>query len=323
MSATRETLASAARTALRAPSVFNTQPWVWRVTANSLQLWSDRTRQLDATDPDGHLLLLSCGAALHHARVALAAAGRRVAVDRLPDPARPDLLAVLRLTGAAPVEPATEALAAAIGRRRTDRRTFGARPVPAALLDELRAAVEAEGARLHRVRPDQVPLLAISTELAAAAETDDPDYREELHRWTTRTWWDGDGVPVTTAVEPGLRRVPVRDFTPDAIAGLTAGDGRDLGAEYAIVAGPGRERIDLLRAGEALSALLLRATAAGLSTAPLTEAVEVSWPRHLLRRLVEGTGEPFVVVRLGYPGDGAPPPPTPRRRPEHVIEVEP
>jgi hypothetical protein len=37
-------------------------------------------------------------------------------------------------------------------------------------------------------------------------------------------------------------------------------------------------RVDLLRAGEALSALLLLATAEGLATAPLSEAAEVSWP---------------------------------------------
>lgn len=323
MSANREMLVSAARTALHAPSVFNTQPWVWRVTTDSLQLWSDRGRQLDATDPDGRLLLLSCGAALHHARVGLAATGQQVTVDRLPDLRRPDLLAELRVTGTAPVESETRALAAAIEQRRTDRRAFGSRTVPGPVIDGLRHAVEAEGAYLHVLRPDQIVMLGISAELAEAAESDDPDYRAELARWTSRTPWDGDGVPVTTAVEPGLRRVPVRDFAPDQIAGLDTGGGRDQGAEYAVVFGPGDDPIDLLRAGEALSALLLRATADGLSTAPLTDAVEVSWPRHLVRGLLAGTGEPYVVVRLGFSDSDRPLPPAPRRRPEQVIEIEP
>ncbi|MFG1605180.1 Acg family FMN-binding oxidoreductase [Actinoplanes sp. NPDC049265] len=323
MSAIRETLASAARTALHAPSVFNTQPWVWRVTADALQLWSDPARQLEITDPEGRLLMLSLGAALHHARVALAAAGHDVAVDRLPDHHRPDLIAELRVTGTTPVAPATEALAAAIERRRTDRRAFGDRAVPGPVIDGLRAAVEAEGAYLHLLRPDQVVMLGISAELAEAAEADDPDYRAEIDRWTTRTPWDGDGVPATTAVAPGLRRVPVRDFAPDRIAGLPVGGGRDQGAEYAVVFGTGDDRIDLLHAGEALSALLLRATADGLSTAPLTDAIEVSWPRHLVRELLAGTGEPFVVVRLGYSDAGRDLPPAPRRRAEQVIEIEP
>ena len=75
-------LEAAARDALLAPSVFNTQPWEWRISGTALELRADWSRQLIATDPDGHELLLSCGAALHHARVSLLAAGWRTSVDR-------------------------------------------------------------------------------------------------------------------------------------------------------------------------------------------------------------------------------------------------
>ncbi|GAB3091131.1 hypothetical protein [Micromonospora schwarzwaldensis] len=66
--------------------MFNTRPWHWRVTAEALELRTDPDRQLAHTDPDGRLLILSCGAALHHARVSLAAAGWGVGVERLPEP---------------------------------------------------------------------------------------------------------------------------------------------------------------------------------------------------------------------------------------------
>ncbi|MER6596672.1 nitroreductase, partial [Micromonospora purpureochromogenes] len=92
-------LEAAARLSLYAPSVFNTQPWRWRVTRQALELRADPTRQLATTDPDGRLLTLSCGAALHHARVALAGEGWAVTVERLPDPADPGLLARVRATG--------------------------------------------------------------------------------------------------------------------------------------------------------------------------------------------------------------------------------
>jgi hypothetical protein len=285
-----------------------------------MELWSDPLRQLENTDPDGHLLLISCGAALHHARIALAAAGEAAEIDYLPDPAQPKLLARIRIGPAVPVDPEASAMAAAIEHRRTDRRAFEAREVPAAVLDGLRRLVEAQGAYLHLVRPDQIAMLAISTELAGAAETDDPDYRAELERWTNRDASEGDGVPPATAVAPGLRRVPVRDFTPDGTAGLAVEGGRDQGAAYVVVFGTGTAPIDLLHGGEALSALLLRATAEGLSTAPLSDAVEVSWPRHLIRGLIADIGEPYVVVRLGYRG-GDPLPPVPRRPADQVIEI--
>jgi nitroreductase len=318
----RAVLESAARASLLAPSVFNTQPWSWHIAGDTMELYADPTRRLETTDPDGRLLLLSCGAALHHARTALAAAGWSATVDRLSDETRPDLLARIRLGTTVPADPEAQMMAGAMKRRRTDRRAFGDRMVSDAVLTRLRRAVQLEGAYLHVVRQDQVPMLAITTERAADAELDDPAYREELHRWTSRPQWTGDGVPPATAVQPELRRVPVRDFTPNATAGLKAGDQVDRGASYVIVFGMTDRPVDLLRGGEAMSALLLKATAEGLATAPLSDAVEVTWPRHLLRELLSDIGEPYVVVRLGYLDSAEPLPPVPRRDAAEVIKID-
>jgi hypothetical protein len=314
-------LEQAARTAQHAPSVFNTQPWNWRLADDVLELFADPQRRVDSIDRNGRLLLLSCGAALHHARTYLASAGWSVTVERLPDPARPHLLARLRLGRPVPPDPEAVRMAAAIARRRTDRRAFDDQSVTDFELTKLRRFVEAEGAYLHTVRPDQIAMLAISTELGAAAELDDPAYRAELHRWTTRPSQAGDGVPPATAVKPELRRVPVRDFFPDATATLEAGADHDRGAAYVVLFGPGDEPIDLVRGGEALSALLLLATADGLATAPLSDAVEVEWPRQLLRGLVSDIGEPYLVVRIGYRHDRQPVPAVPRRDLADIITI--
>jgi hypothetical protein len=314
-------LVQAARASLHAPSVFNTQPWRWRISGDTMELYADRTRALSSTDPGGRLLLISCGAALHHARVALAAAGRAVTVDRLPDEARPELLARLRLGAQVPADPEAVMTAGALKRRRSDRRAFADRPVSDEALTRFRRFVEHEGAYLHVVRADQVPMLAIATEVAANAEIDDPRYRKELKEWTSRPAWTGDGVPPATAVEPSLRRVPVRDFVSGGRPGLQPGADVDKGARYVIVFGRGDEPIDLLRGGEALSALLLKATAEGLATAPLSDAVEVEWPRHLLRGLLEDLGEPYIAVRLGYRGSAEPLPPAPRRDAADAIDI--
>lgn len=314
-------LVGAARLALHAPSVFNTQPWRWVVGSESMELYADRRRQLAMVDPDGRLLTISCGAALHHAHVALVGAGRTVRIRRLPDARQPDLLARLELAGVAEPDPDAAGLRAVIPHRRTDRRSFGAGPVPPAVLARLRAAVTAQGSDLHLVRPDQMPMLAVTTAQAAAAETADPAYREELHRWTHRPPDSGDGVPAATAVRQVPRRVPVRDFAPGGTAGLEVGAGHDRGAAYVILFGTGDEPADWLRAGEALSALLLAATREGLSAAPLSDAIEQAWPRRLTRQLLAGLGEPYLVVRLGIATDPSPPPAAPRRDPAEIIAV--
>jgi nitroreductase len=310
-------LEQAATAALHAPSVFNTQPWSWRIDGDTMELHADASRRLDTTDRDGRLLALSCGATLHHALTKLAALGWSFDVSRLPDPAQPSLLARVHL--GSPVPPASVRLADAIPQRRTDRRPFGARTVADEELTKLRLLVEAAGAYLHVVPRDQITALAISAELAGHAELNDPEYREELRQWTHRPAGSGDGIPAATAVEPGLRRVPVRDYVPDEQAGLPVGAAHDEGASFVILFGRGDAPIQLLQAGEALSALLLQATADGLATAPLSDAVEVEWPRVLVRGLLADLGEPYLAVRLGYPADITPLPPRPRRTAADVI----
>ena len=318
----RHALEAAARTSLRAPSVFNTQPWRWRIAGDVMELSSDPERRLGVTDAEGRLVLLSCGGALHHARVALAAAGWQSVVERLPGERQPDLLARVRVTGRVAPDPAAGELSDAISRRRTDRRAFGDRRVAEETLTGLRRLVEAQGAHLHVVPDDRVAELAVSVDLAADAEYFDPAYRAELTRWTHRPAWTGDGVPPETAVQPALRRVPARNFLPDGSPGLLAGADHDEGAVFVIVFGTTDRPVDLLRGGEAMSALLLGATAEGLSTAPISEAVEVAWPRQLLARLLSGVGEPYVIVRLGYVESDEVLPTSPRRAAAEVIRIE-
>ena len=115
--------------ACRAPSVHNSQPWRWRVDGDHVTLLADRTRQLMRADPEGRDLVLSCGAALHHFRVAAAAEGHRSRVVRKPYGVGDNALAIVELV---PGEPTHHEVAAAgaIDRRRSDRRFFSSWPVP-------------------------------------------------------------------------------------------------------------------------------------------------------------------------------------------------
>ena len=57
--------------AVAAPSVHNTQPWLFRVDDDAgPPVRRRQSRQLQAQDPDGRALLMSCGAALLNLRLA-------------------------------------------------------------------------------------------------------------------------------------------------------------------------------------------------------------------------------------------------------------
>ncbi len=149
-------LAQAARTAGLAPSIHNSQPWRWRVDGAQLDLRAERSRQLAVTDPEGRMLAISCGAALHHVRLALAAEGWAVTVTRLPDHNDQDLLARLSMTGRTNVTPAAMRLLQTARIRHTDRRPLTDTPVEPAVIDALRAACVDEGTRMHVLSPDAV-----------------------------------------------------------------------------------------------------------------------------------------------------------------------
>jgi hypothetical protein len=335
-----QALVTAVGDAVQAPSIFNTQPWVWRTDASSLTLHADPSRRLPVVDPDGTMLLLSCGAALHHARVSLAAQGWAVEIDRQagpygrgqPDPesgpvplALTDPLARIRLVGRTDPDPTAVQMRAAIPRRRTDRRPYGDDPVRPAVVAALAAAAWAQDTRLHRVRLDQMPMLAVAVAAAQAHELASPRYRIELIQWTNRPEWSNDGVPPATAVRHAPRRVPVRDFalpsgaTPEQ--GMPVPPGGDRGAVYLILHGPGEAPQDWVRAGEALSAVLLTAVNAGLAVSPFSDVLEVDHPRDLVRGLLPGLEKqhPYLVVRCGH-ATGAPPvPASPRRGVDEVL----
>jgi len=92
--------------AVHAPSVNNTQPWWFSKGDGDIGVHADVERRLRVADPDGREMMISCGAALFTARVAMRYLGFVPAVSVLPDPDLPNLVARIRYGDeqAAPVE---------------------------------------------------------------------------------------------------------------------------------------------------------------------------------------------------------------------------
>lgn len=313
-----KTIRTALGLAARAPSVHNTQPWRWRVDPGRVQLSVERSLQLVYTDPDGRDLMVSCGAALHHAAVAFAALGWQAGIHRFPEPARPDLLATIELHPDAP-DPADIALAAAIPRRRTDRRHFSEWPVPPGDIALMGSRAARLGIGLRRVDPTEEFKSILHH--AVSRHVRDIDYLTEMTRWSGR-YAAVAGVPARSTPEPDYdTAIPGRIFAGPALGQPVGSTGAHDHAVLLALGTAGDGRLDRLRAGEATSAVLLTATAAGLVTCPVTEPLEVSECRAQLRTDVFGDDlYPQMLVRVGWaPTNADPLPATPRRPLAEVV----
>src|SRR5947209_3202935 len=214
----RSVVTAVVEAATLAPSVHNTQPWRFVVGGeNTIELYADRERSLPSLDPTGRQLLVSCGAALLHAKVGARGLGVDAQVVLLPD-GNPDHLATVTLQPGRPPSDEDQELSAATRLRHTQREPFESRQVDPVVLDRLRAAATAEGAWVHTVerRDDQLTLTVLLAQ-AEHIEQSDPKYRDELHSWVRPVNSPArDGVPASalphTAGPARHSEVTVRDF---------------------------------------------------------------------------------------------------------------
>jgi nitroreductase len=315
-----ETIRSALLLAVRAPSVHNSQPWLWRVGENTLHLYANLELHLPHSDPDARDLMLSCGATLHHCVVAMAALGWQSTIHRFPNPAEPTHVAAIELHPHYPVDKADIALAAAIPRRRTDRRRYSSWPVPQADIALMVARAARADVMLRRV--DALDDLKRLIAEAAWRHRSDHDYLTELAAWSGR-YGSIAGVPArSTPGSDSGAGVPTRVFAGGVLAETPDGKSPQDNAVVVALGTASDDKSARLRAGEVASLLLLTATALGLASCPITEPLEVTETRTQLAREVFGAEfYPQIMLRIGWaPVNADPLPATPRRGLSDVVE---
>jgi nitroreductase len=318
------------RAAILAASPHNTQPWLFKVTTSSIELYIDTKRNVGALDPFLREEHIGMGCALENLMLAAAAHGYQAIATLLPGklgpiPAesKPELLARVDLVSGKHEE--TD-LYDAIPRRHTNRSAYNPqKPIPPQFVDTLsRLASEEPDVKLFlfTAEADRKKIVEISS----AANTEiysDPDVERGSDRWIRITWSEvqkfRDGLsidafglpPIATGVAKMmplwlLKRASRSEANGYSDLMLTA-------PLIGIIAVYDRyDREHCLRAGRIWQRAHLLATARGLAGRPCNESVEMIDHEKALGKpalrasllgevLGDATWQPTFVFYMGYP----------------------
>ena len=307
--------------AVLAPSRHNTQPWLFKIEGNTVELHADRSRALPAADPDDREMIISCGAAFANLLVALRHFEYAPIVDMQTDSDKHEVLTCISFERGNKATELEDKLFHAITQRRTNRQLFEDREVPSSLLSALEGIAGWEGTSFQVVQGEEARN-ALANLIAVGDHTlwADEAFRQEIAAWTRQSDIEShDGVPAyafgTGDPASYLGPLMIHTFmdhgeTPDKHHLAT-------GSPVLAVLWTFTDAwFDWFVAGKAVERLLLYARAEGVWASFFNQPIEVASLRNELRDLLGGTDFPQLILRIGY---GPEVPPNPRRSVRDVL----
>lgn len=320
--------------AVLAASAHNTQPWLFGVTGETVEVYADLNRTTGANDPLLRELHVSLGCALENLVLTARAQGYTADVTFGAGP--PEAVASVSLR---PGRPTTSSLSEAIGHRRSNRARF--RPLP-----DVTATVEAMDSLVDAsVRPARVVWLSGADERRRFADLlidatrahvgDDVQSQDSFAWW--RSNWDSiqrhkDGLTIDGAGLPSIKRAlgkllpaPTRAAADSAFVDQTIVQAGSAPLFGVVVTDDPSSLSERLAGGRLIQRLHLWATAHELGFQHMNQITErvdrdqqLGRPNPFLGPLGElvGPGGPLAAFRVGTPTRTSPPSP---RRP--ALEV--
>jgi hypothetical protein len=309
--------------AILAANPHNSQPWMFRVTDDTIDVYADTRRSIGAIDPHLREMYMGIGCALENLLIAAAHIGYATTVKYLPDPANPAHAATLRLERAAP---AAQPLYAAIPRRHTNRGPYDpARAIAPEMLAQLSAL--ADGPEVRVLWYAKLPERSRIGELIVAATqaiVADREQSADSAKWFRSNWQQlqslRDGITLDAQCLPPFMNAAAKILPPlDAQsadkAWLQATRERHVAtaAAFGLIAVPdARDNTWRLRGGRLWQRMHLWATNHGLAAHPLNQmseradrerqlGIEPRFGNALTELVGDASLQALMPFRIGYP----------------------
>ena len=319
------------RAAVLAANAHNTQPWLFTVSGDRIELFADMTRTIGAMDPLLRELHVSLGCALENLVLAGPPSGLTANVVLLPDRADATHIATVTLT---PTTPSRSPLFDAITSRRTNRGGYDTtRAVTGQQLAALAALVEVPGTEVvWFTTEEEKRAFSELTVRATQAIIADPQQAADDYRWYRTDWQDiqdmKDGITIDPSGQSAFIRalaklLPVSQEQNNSgwLAGTRDSQLPTAAAFGALVVPDPLDPAQRLQTGRVWQRLHLAATVDGLAMQPLCQIPEridretsAGLPAEFgnaAAGMLPAGSHPIMTFRIGYPT--MTPPPSPRR----------
>ena len=314
-------LAEFVRYACLAANGHNTQPWMFRVDSQQIDILPDLTRGTEVVDPDHHHIFVSLGCAAENLALTAAAHGRPADVEIMPG-AETEIHIALARGGTQ-----SSQLYDAIPFRQSTRSVYDGQAVS---LDDMRAleiAAQEDGVEvLFFTDPEQREAILDFVVAGNSEQIRDPAFVAELRKWLrfspNEAMSTRDGLFSACSGNPVLPN-PLGGFMFDRFFTEEAENDkyRDhirSSAGIAVFVGERADPEHWIRVGRSFERFALQATALGIRTAHVNQPVEVESIRlEFANWLGQPDARPDLVIRFGH----APALPMSIRRPVEDVMV--
>ena len=284
--------------AMAAPSGHNSQPWLFHLGPETIQLRPDFRRALPVVDPERRELFISLGCALENLCIQASTLQLAPQVSLSPE------AITVRLEPSALVEP--DPLAEAIFRRQSNRSLYDGRPIPPALLAPLLKPSADTTIHAYARGTADFQRLADAVRRGNEAQMGDPAFRAELLSWIrfnrAHSLATRDGLSNAVLGAPNLPRWLSRLIVRSMLNARTQNraDARQLArcSHLLLLSTAGDDPNSWISCGRSLQRLLLGLTAAGIAAAYLNQPCEVPTLRAELADVLGA--RPQILLRIGY-----------------------
>jgi len=295
------------RYAILAPSGHNTQPWLFSIKNETVEIYANLKKRLFVMDPLSRELYLSLGACLANLTMAADSFKIKSEIAYFPNGLSDELCARVTFKDQSHSRLEDPTLLSAMVARRNNRENYLGTAIEDEIKENWRAFVKDGDFRLDLVTDPIVKQgLARVTGEGLRMAFANKSFRNELADWIRNNYvYCEDGIPVNTTDLPAPSLIAAALIKLIDIGPLKAKNDKKKMVDspvVAVISSKGDDPLSWVKSGEIFERVQVSAAGSGIASAVLVAAIEEGDLYKKVQEILGTDFRPQMIFRLGYPG---------------------